>query len=69
MQFVHAIEAQKKISEDCYDKPTECDMWINAELIHTIETTDTECFVTTEDACYLIDKVADSIQDVLEMEF
>lgn len=69
MQFVHAIEAQKKISDENYDKPTECDMWINAELIHTIETTDTECFITTEDACYLVDKVAESIQDVLKIEF
>ena len=69
MQFVHVVEAQKKISEDCYDKPTECNMWINAELILTIETTDTECFITTEDACYLVDKVADSIQDVLKIEF
>ena len=69
MQFVHAIEMQEKISEDCYDKPTECSMWINEELIRTIETTDTECYVTTEDACYMIDKVAESIQDILNAEF
>ena len=71
MQFVHAIE----VSDSIYDRPTkpyvsseECDMWINAELIRTIETTDMGCFIVTEDACYLVDKVADNIHDVLQTE-
>lgn len=64
MQFVHASSMQRKISEDCYDVPLQCDMWINAELIRTIEMIDDECYATTKNCCYLIDKVAEKIQDI-----
>ena len=69
MQFVHASSMQMKISVDCYDVPTQCDMWINAERIHTIETIDEECYATTKNACYLIDGFSSDMEELFRAGF
>ena len=69
MQFVHASSMQRKIGEDCYDVPLQCDMWINAELIRTIEIIEEDCFAYTKDGCYLIDGFCSDMEELFRTGF
>ena len=69
MQLVHASSMQRKISNDCYDVPLQCDMWINAELICTIETVEEDWFAYTKDGCYLIDGFSSDMEELFRAGF
>lgn len=69
MQFFHSTERQYIISEGCFDKPSEIDAWINADLIKAVFSIDGKCYVRTEKVLYLVDGFCSDANELLTSQF